>query len=57
MNKQMRFCQDENDAEVMELAVYAGLFIPVAIVGLTPLGTTMSGFFTSFVTLVPGNNP
>jgi Flp pilus assembly pilin Flp len=49
MEKMEGFCRDENGAEVMEVAVYAGLFILLAMVGLATFGTAFSGLLNKFV--------
>jgi Flp pilus assembly pilin Flp len=46
MKKIKRFWKDENGAELLEIAVYAGLFIVIAAATLHQLGTDLAGFFT-----------
>jgi Flp pilus assembly pilin Flp len=42
-----RFWKNEEGAELLEIAVYAGLFIVVAASALTGLGTDLKGFLDS----------
>jgi Flp pilus assembly pilin Flp len=52
MERIKRFFKDENGAELLEIAVYAGLFIVVAAAALGPLGTALATFFGNIRTSI-----
>jgi Flp pilus assembly pilin Flp len=50
-----KFWKNEEGAELLEIAAYAGIFIVAAIVGLTTLGPALSGFFGGLGTRLVGS--
>ena len=50
MKKITKFWKNEEGAELLEIAVYAGLFIVVAASTLGPLGDALATFFKNIKT-------